>query len=164
LTTYVFFQAFTLILASVQTTDATRPRAIVRPANLLGPAIIYGSFGLTPIPYSFSASPGSAVDGAGISWDISAINETMMTINVFTVVVIAFLAIAKILRGDTQAPRREAAQRLHPNWCADRRCDLHFRQHRPPRDVTFRERHALVGTVVLADGLRGFCGTPLNRE
>ncbi len=101
LTSYVFFQAFALILASAQTTHAARPRAIVTPANLLGPAIIYGSFGLTSIPYFFSASPGSAVDGAGISWDITAINETMMTINIFTVVVIAFLAIAKIVRGDT---------------------------------------------------------------
>jgi uncharacterized membrane protein len=107
---YVFFPVFTLILARVQTTNATGPRLIVTPANLLQPAIIYGLLGLASVPYFFSASRGTAVDGAGVSWDITAINETMMTINIFTVLVIAFLAIAKILRGDAQAPRNELAE------------------------------------------------------
>jgi len=44
-------------------------------------------------------------DGGGAQWSISAINETMMTINIFTVVTVAFLALTKIARGDTTTPR-----------------------------------------------------------
>lgn len=98
--TYLFFQIFTLITARLQTTNPAGRGVVVTPANLLQPVIIYASLGLTSIPNFFFGASGTAVDAAGISWDITNIDETMMTINLFTVVVIAFLAIAKIVRGD----------------------------------------------------------------
>lgn len=66
--------------------------------------LLPAALGLTSIPYFFAADPGTAVDMAGVQWSISAINETMMTINIFTVVTVAFLALTKIARGDTATP------------------------------------------------------------
>jgi uncharacterized membrane protein len=100
LVTYLFFQIFAVILAAAQTRDA-RPGDVVVPGSLAQPVLIYAGLGLTSIPYFFAAEPGAVVDMAGARWSISAINETMMTINIFTVVTIAFLALTKIARGDT---------------------------------------------------------------
>lgn len=100
LVTYIFFQIFALILAAAQTRDS-RPNSIVAPRSLTQPVLIYAALGLTSIPYFITAEPGTVVDMAGARWSISAINETMMTINIFTVVTVAFLALTKIARGDT---------------------------------------------------------------
>jgi uncharacterized membrane protein len=100
LVTYIFFQIFALILAAPQT-RAAPPESVVVPGSLTQPVLIYAALGLTSIPYFFAAEPGTAVDMAGAAWSIGAINETMMTINVFTVVTVAFLALTKIARGDT---------------------------------------------------------------
>jgi len=104
LVTYFFFQIFALILAAAQTRD-TRPGSVVVPGSLTQPVLVYAALGLTSIPYFFAAEPGTVVDLAGAPWSISAINETMMTINIFSVVTVAFLALTKIARGDTATPR-----------------------------------------------------------
>jgi uncharacterized membrane protein len=103
LVTYIFFQIFALILAAPQT-RAAPPESVVVPGSLTQPVLIYAALGLTSIPYFFAAEPGTAVDTAGVAWSIGAITETMMTINIFTVVTIAFLALTKIARGDTATP------------------------------------------------------------
>jgi uncharacterized membrane protein len=99
LVTYLFFQIFALMLATAQTRDP-RPNSVVAPGSLTQPVLIYAALGLTSIPYFFAAEAGTVVDMAGARWDIGAINETMMTINIFTVVTVAFLALTKIARGD----------------------------------------------------------------
>ncbi len=43
--------------------------------------------------------PGTATDGSGVSWDVTALNETMIVI-IFSVVVVTLLTLAKIARGD----------------------------------------------------------------
>jgi uncharacterized membrane protein len=108
LVTYLFFQIFALILAAAQA-RAPRPNRVVVPGSLAQPVLIYAALGLTSIPYFIAAEPGTVVDMSGTSWSISAINETMMTINIFTVVTVAFLALTKIARGDT-TPGREASK------------------------------------------------------
>jgi uncharacterized membrane protein len=110
LVTYVFFQIFALILATAQTRDS-QPSSVVAPGSLTQPVLIYAALGLTSIPYFFAAEPGTVVDMAGAQWSISAINETMMTINIFTVVTVAFLALTKIARGDTASPLRYGCRR-----------------------------------------------------
>lgn len=100
LVTYIFFQTFALILAPPQTRDS-QPTTVVVPGSLTQPVLIYAALGLTSIPYFFTAEPGTVIDMTGTPWSISAINETMMTINIFTVVTVALLALTKIARGDT---------------------------------------------------------------
>jgi len=106
LVTYLFFEPFALILATAQSRDP-RPRIVVAPGSLTQPVLIYAALGLTSIPYLIAAEPGTVLDMAGTQWNISAINETMMTINLFTVVTIAFLALTKIARGDTATPAQK---------------------------------------------------------
>lgn len=113
LVTYIFFQIFALILAAAQT-RGPQPGSVVAPGSLTQPVLIYGALGLTSIPYFFAAEPGTVVDMAGAPWSISAINETMMTINIFTVVTVAFLALTKIARGDTATPRGSGLPRRPP--------------------------------------------------
>jgi uncharacterized membrane protein len=90
--TYVFFQIFAMVLH-------TRPGIGVTAGSLAQPVLIYAALGLSSIPYFFTAEGGTAVDATGVAWSISAINETMMTINIFTVVTVALLALTKIARG-----------------------------------------------------------------
>ena len=43
----------------------------------------------------------TATDPTGVVWDAGAINETLMVINLFTILPVAIFALAKIARGDT---------------------------------------------------------------
>ncbi|HEX6354165.1 hypothetical protein [Actinophytocola sp.] len=68
--------------------------------------------------YFYAAEPGTVVDVAGAQWSISAINETMMTINIFTVVAVAFLSRVVMKRPFTAWPpgsvgRASGAGRRH---------------------------------------------------
>ncbi|MGQ4601270.1 carotenoid biosynthesis protein [Nocardia sp. R6R-6] len=100
LCTYTFLQIFAVLLSR-----AANPSATVTPGSLLQPVLLYAATGLTTIPTFFTTSAGTTTDAAGVTWDLTAINETAMTVGIFTVVTAAFLAIAKIARGDTRTPR-----------------------------------------------------------
>lgn len=100
--TYLFFQIFALWLSRLQ----TRGQATVKPSSQLQPIIFYGAIGLSSVPFYFSfAGAQTAIDGAGISWNMNALNESLMVINLFSVVSIAVLALFKIVRGDMDRPR-----------------------------------------------------------
>ncbi|WP_344400728.1 carotenoid biosynthesis protein [Catellatospora chokoriensis] len=102
LVTYLFFQIFALLLARPQT-RAGKPGAAVRPGSLLQPVLFYLGTGLASISTFVTTDPGTVVDAAGATWDLAALNETMMTISIFSVITVALLALAKIARGDTRA-------------------------------------------------------------
>ncbi len=104
LVTYTFFQIFALLLSRPQT-RAEKPGAAVAPGSLLQPVLLYLATGLASIPTFFTARSGTIVDAAGATWDLTAINETMMTISIFSVITVALLALAKIARGDTRTPQ-----------------------------------------------------------
>jgi uncharacterized membrane protein len=99
--TWCFFQAWTLILAARQTrapADATRTLPAV---SHLQPVLVYGSFAIIAITTFIAASdPAVSVDPTGVEWDTNALNESLMIINIFTMIPIALLAIMKIARGD----------------------------------------------------------------
>ncbi|GAA1410333.1 carotenoid biosynthesis protein [Catellatospora coxensis] len=103
LVTHIFFQIFALLLAGHQT-RAEKPGAAVTPGSLLQPVLFYMATGLASVSMFFAAETGTVVDAAGVIWDRTAINETMMTIGVFSVITVALLALAKIARGDTRTP------------------------------------------------------------
>ncbi|MEU8079050.1 carotenoid biosynthesis protein [Catellatospora citrea] len=103
LVTYIFFQIFALLLARPQT-RAEEPGTVVTPGSLLQPVLLYLVTGLASIPTFFTAKSGTTVDAVGVTWDLTAINETMMTISIFSVITVALLALAKIARGDTRTP------------------------------------------------------------
>lgn len=93
LTTYVFFQVFALVLA--------RSQAPHRPESLgaaLQPVLLYGALGLTSVPYFLTASGAPVTDAAGVVWSGHDINETMMVVNLFGVVTVAFVALVKVTR------------------------------------------------------------------
>jgi len=96
LVTYLFFQFFALYL--------TRRQAPVRSTGLepsLQSVLVYAGLGLSTIPYFAAASGDDITDATGTVWNAHALNETMMTINLFTVVFVAFLALVKLARHDT---------------------------------------------------------------
>lgn len=100
--TYVFFQIQTLILARSQSHSAEPSNPVIN-QSLLQPVIVYLSLGLTSIPFFYSTLPHTDVDGSGVAWNVLALNESMMIINIFSLVVIAFIAVAKIARGNGAA-------------------------------------------------------------
>ena len=91
LTTYIFFQIFALYLARSQAPVRSDGRG-----SLLQPVLLYAGLGLTSVPYFASASTATVTDATGFVWNEHALNETMMTINIFGVVIIAFLAAIKL--------------------------------------------------------------------
>ncbi|GGE95848.1 carotenoid biosynthesis protein [Sphingomonas prati] len=94
LVTYSFFQVFALILAR---SSGVRSAAA---GALLPPVLIYLSLGLSSVS-SFIGVAGSAAfvtDQAGVSWSLSQLAEAMMTINIFGLLVFAFIALAKLVR------------------------------------------------------------------
>ncbi|MFD1538854.1 carotenoid biosynthesis protein [Nonomuraea guangzhouensis] len=107
LVTYLFFQIFALYLA--------RRQAPVRSTGLepsLQSVLVYAGLGLSTIPYFAAASGEDITDATGTVWNAHALNETMMTINLFTVVFVAFLALVKLARHDTTGntiPTRDTA-------------------------------------------------------
>jgi putative membrane protein len=104
LVTYTFFQIFALLLSRAQT-QAANPGAAVTPGSLLQPVLLYAATGLATISTFFTTKPGTTIDATGVTWSLTAINETAMTISIFTVITVAALALAKIARGDTHTPR-----------------------------------------------------------
>ncbi|MGW6277001.1 carotenoid biosynthesis protein [Kribbella sp. NPDC055071] len=96
LTTYLFFQIFALYLARTQTPVHT----VGGRGALLQPVLLYASLGLTSVTYFVAATDQTYTDATGTSWNGHALNETMMTINLLSVVVFAFLAAIKLARND----------------------------------------------------------------
>lgn len=101
--TYVFFQIFSLMIA-------LRPpaRAISASASaMLPPVIIYLSLGLSSVTYFIATVSSAEVvkDQAGTSWSLAQLAEAMMTINIFGLVVFAFIALAKLAKGDVNTSR-----------------------------------------------------------
>jgi putative membrane protein len=100
--TYVFFQIFALYLVKRQPAS-TSASASVRTEGrgvLAQNVLFYGVLGLSSVPYFIGASGDMVKDGASVSWSGHAINETMMTINLFATVFAAFLAAVKLARND----------------------------------------------------------------
>jgi hypothetical protein len=95
LTTYLFFQIFALYLARSQTPVRAEGRS-----SLVQPVVIYAALGLTSVPYFITAATSTVTDATGVVWNEHALNETMMTINIFGVVFAAFLAAVKLARND----------------------------------------------------------------
>jgi uncharacterized membrane protein len=104
LVTYAYFQIFALILGRAQS-RAPQSGLVVNPGSLTQPVLIYAALGLGFVPYFIAADTSTVIDRAGVAWSTSAINETAMIVGLFTVVLVAFVALAKIARGDTHAAR-----------------------------------------------------------
>lgn len=107
--TYVFFQIFALMLARLQSRDSRAE--IARPGNMLQPVIIYLSLGLSSVSQFImkAADTSSVSDQAGTAWGVAALAETMMTINIFGLVVIAFIAVARLVHEDVRLASRQTA-------------------------------------------------------
>ncbi|MCS7480418.1 carotenoid biosynthesis protein [Umezawaea endophytica] len=97
--TYLYFQILAFILGRAQS-GAPQGIRTVNDVSLVQPTLIYASLGLSFVPYFIGADTYTVVDESGAVWSTAAINETAMVVGLFTVVVIAFLALAKIARGD----------------------------------------------------------------
>ncbi|MFI5753243.1 carotenoid biosynthesis protein [Streptomyces sp. NPDC051644] len=95
LVTYIFFQIFALYLARSQAPVHAEGRGA-----LLQPVVAYGALGLSSVTYFIGASDQFFTDPTGIVWSGHAINESMMIINLFSVVFVAFLATVKLARND----------------------------------------------------------------
>jgi hypothetical protein len=52
-----------------------------------------------------ASTSGTATGAAGATWSLTAINETAMTVSIFTVLTVTALTLTKIARGDTHTPR-----------------------------------------------------------
>jgi uncharacterized membrane protein len=102
LTTYLFFQIFALYLARSRTPVHT----VGGRGALLQPVLLYASLGLTSVTYFIAATSSTVTDATGVVWNEHALNETMMTINIFGVVLVAFLALVKLASGDPAPVRR----------------------------------------------------------
>lgn len=113
LVTYVFFQIFALMLARRRLRQS--PASIVMAGNMLQPIVIYLSLGLSSVSnfIVMARDTGSVMDQAGTNWGVAALTETMMTINVFGLVVIAFIALAKIAGEDAGPAGRRTALPTH---------------------------------------------------
>ncbi|MFC9911131.1 carotenoid biosynthesis protein [Streptomyces sp. NPDC127197] len=102
--TYLYFQIFALYLMKRQPTSTSTSTSVsVRTEGrgvLAQNVLFYGALGLSSVPYFIGASGDMVKDGASVSWSGHAINETMMTINLFGMVVAAFLAAVKLARND----------------------------------------------------------------
>lgn len=101
--TYVFFQIMTLVL---RRTGPVLKAGIDTPANhFVQPVLIYVSLGLASISGFIVSADRIVTDASGATWSVAAINETLMTINIFTVVVIAGLALVKTALSANPAPQ-----------------------------------------------------------
>lgn len=65
------------------------------------PALIYTGLGLSSITYFTASHTTQITDASGATWNTAALNETMMTINIFGFVVVGLLALLTIAHGDT---------------------------------------------------------------
>lgn len=71
---------------------------MVMAGDMLPPVITYLSLGLSSVSYFIATANdvGRITDRAGAIWSVAALAETMLIINIFGLVVIAFIALAKI--------------------------------------------------------------------
>ncbi|MET7783920.1 carotenoid biosynthesis protein [Streptomyces mirabilis] len=99
--TYVFFQIFALILAKADLNRSTQNTTGLRRGSLAQPALIYTGLGLSSITYFMADHTTRVTDASGVVWGTAALDETMMTINIFGLVVVGLLTLVKIARGDT---------------------------------------------------------------
>ncbi|HMK46231.1 MAG TPA: carotenoid biosynthesis protein [Methanocella sp.] len=102
LVTYTFFQVFALALAWAQTRAA---KPIVAEQSLVQPTLIYLVLGLQSIGNFLYSSSGTVTDNAGVTWGVHALNESMMIINLFSLVIIGLLALAKIAQSNIEKAR-----------------------------------------------------------
>lgn len=99
--TWTFFQVFTLILAARQTRRPARSESRLRPVSHLQPVLAYAMFAVvSTTTFIAGGAPETVLDPNGAPWDTAALNETLMIINIFSVVPVALFAIVKIARGD----------------------------------------------------------------
>ncbi|MEV5529570.1 carotenoid biosynthesis protein [Streptomyces prunicolor] len=97
LVTYVFFQIF-----AVQLTRSRVPVHTEDRGALLQPVLVYGALGLSSVPYFVAAPDGAVTDPTGTVWSGHAIDESMMIINLFSVVLVALLAVVKLAGRDSR--------------------------------------------------------------
>lgn len=99
--TWSFFQVFTLVLAARQTRRAPEVMAPLPRVSAVQPVVAYMMFAVASV-MTFITAPGpeTATDPTGVVWDTGAINETLMVINLFTILPAALFALTKIARGD----------------------------------------------------------------
>lgn len=74
--------------------------------------MVYGALALNAVALYLSSGDGVVTDPSGATWSLSALTETMMTVNLFTVLPAALLA----LRGG-----RPSTRSGHPGWVSPRR-------------------------------------------
>ncbi len=99
--TWSFFQVFALVLAIRQTRRSGSGVEAIRQVSYLQPVLIYAMFAVAAITtFMGSTDSGTVSDATGVEWDTAALNETLMIINIFTIIPISLFAIVKILRGD----------------------------------------------------------------
>jgi uncharacterized membrane protein len=100
--TWSFFQVFTIVLAARQTRRAPEAMTPLPRVSAVQPVIAYLLFAVASVMTFITArGPETATDPTGVIWDTGAINETLMVINLFTILPVALFALAKIARGDT---------------------------------------------------------------
>lgn len=100
--TWSFFQVFTLVLALRQTRRPADALQTLPRVSYLQPVLAYLMFAVCSVTTFVAArGPETATDPTGVVWDAGAINETLMVINLFTILPVAIFALAKIARGDT---------------------------------------------------------------
>lgn len=102
--TWSFFQIWTLILAVRQTRRAPGMTGL-RQISHLQPVLVYLMFGVCAIVefISFSGTA-TTTDATGEAWNTSAIVETLMVFNIFSVIPVALFAISKLAHGEVSRP------------------------------------------------------------
>lgn len=103
--TWSFFQVFTLVLAYRQSRRSAGTIAPLKRVSALQPVLAYMMFAVVSVTTFIAArGPETATDPTGVVWDTGAINETLMVINLFTLIPVSIFALAKIARGDAARP------------------------------------------------------------
>jgi putative membrane protein len=64
--------------------------------------LVYGALGLSSVPYFVAAPDGAVTDPTGTVWSGHAIDESMMIINLFSVVPVALLAVVRLAGRDSR--------------------------------------------------------------
>jgi uncharacterized membrane protein len=100
--TWSFFQIFTLVLAARQTRRADAVFTPLPRVSQLQPTLVFMMFAVSAVmTFAAGIGPETATDPTGIVWDANALNETLMVINIFTLIPVGIFALVKIARGDT---------------------------------------------------------------
>lgn len=97
--TYSFFQVFAVVLARRQSRETADRPLVLRSVSLVQPVLIYLMTGVSTVAYFFGADVApTAKDGAGVAWSTEPILETMLVINIFSVFILAMVALVKLRR------------------------------------------------------------------